>query len=76
MKWKVEQPVPGDKRLVRKFAWFPTEVEGYKVWLETYQTEETYFGKIDGWIESSEWVYHDGYQMRLYPKRKLLQFYI
>lgn len=32
-----------DKRISKKFAWFPVEIEpGLKVWLESYYVTETY----------------------------------
>ena len=43
MKWKIkEPPQSGDRRQRHKFAWFPTKVENYKVWLETYVVTEEY----------------------------------
>ena len=46
MKWKTVKPVPkhGEVRTRHKFAWWPTDVEEYTVWLETYQVNEI-------WIE-------------------------
>jgi hypothetical protein len=42
MKWKTVKPVPkhGEIRTRRKFAWWPTKVKDYTVWLETYQITE------------------------------------
>jgi hypothetical protein len=42
MKWKTVKPVPkhGEIRKRNKFAWRPTEVEDYTVWLEFYQITE------------------------------------
>ena len=45
MKW-LSKPTPppkiGDKRVLRKFAWFPVEIGNYKVWLETYAEEQEF----------------------------------
>lgn len=41
MIWR-KQPEPkiGDKRVVARFAWFPTAVGAYWVWLDTYYALE------------------------------------
>ncbi len=46
MRWKI-QPAPddpkeGDTRYIRKFAWLPTIINNYKVWLETYGVTQEY----------------------------------
>jgi hypothetical protein len=41
MKWKAQQL--HDRRLVRRFAWFPVESnDGYVYWLEHYYSCETF----------------------------------
>jgi hypothetical protein len=45
MKWKTTkvEPVEGDRRTKRKFAFFPVETdEGFTVWLETYDSVQEY----------------------------------
>jgi hypothetical protein len=39
MKWNspIEEKTVGDLKVTRKFAWFPTQVGGEKVWLEKYE---------------------------------------
>lgn len=46
MRWKL--PNNGDIRVRTKFAWFPIEVQGYKLWLELYEVKEMYVS--GGWI--------------------------
>lgn len=38
---KVE-PKDGDRRVVRRFAWTPKEIEGITVWLETCEVVQEY----------------------------------
>jgi hypothetical protein len=40
MKWKL--PELGESKIIKKFAWFPTEVDGHSVWLECYWTREVF----------------------------------
>lgn len=45
MKWKTikNQPKEGDRRTVRKFAFFPVQTDyDYTVWLETYDSVQEY----------------------------------
>lgn len=42
MRWKKIEPKEGDVRTRQKFAWFPTQVEDYTVWLEFYIVKEQY----------------------------------
>lgn len=46
MRFKIKQPPKkpklGDTRNINKFAWKPTIVGNYKVWLESYQVTEQY----------------------------------
>ena len=50
MKWliKNEQPKHGDYRTTYKFAWVPTVVKEYKVWLEFYTITECYYEPRSG----------------------------
>ena len=51
MKWKLpELPSKGDIRYVRKFAWTPTIIKGYKVWLEFYFLVQEY--DTDRWLRT------------------------
>ena len=74
MKWKKEHPKKGDRKIVRRFAWIPTEVEDHTVWLETYQTEVIYGSDVSmlgfNWQEEIDWDDKKG--RRVYPGRKLL----
>ena len=39
MRWKQKTIIPpkeGEKRFIKKFAWSPTLVDGYTIWLERY----------------------------------------
>ena len=81
VKWKIKTPQPGDKRIVRRFAWFPVEIEGYKVWLETYETKEEYlkvyvdlYNTRYQWIEMCYW--NRKLEKVVYPNRKLLYYWI
>jgi hypothetical protein len=59
MRWKkkvIYSPVIGDTRIVNRFAWFPTVVDEYVIWLESYIVIEKYIGNscFDGkaiWID-------------------------
>lgn len=43
MRWKTEESKPGDKRIVKYFAFLPTTLtDGWTVWLESYFAEEEY----------------------------------
>lgn len=43
MKWAIKQkPNMGGVRYVRRFAWLPTEVQGYMIWLEFYCERQVY----------------------------------
>ena len=44
MRWKTNKPEPkeGDIRYRNKFAFFPTVVNDYRVWLESYQVTEEF----------------------------------
>jgi hypothetical protein len=51
MRWdkpKPARPVNGEKRQSKQFAWKPTEVERFIVWLEFYGVEESYFKSVSG----------------------------
>jgi hypothetical protein len=73
MKWKKEQAQRGDRKIVRRFAWFPKEVEDHTVWLETYQTELIYYGNYHNWgFYWQEEVVWKISGRRVYPGRKLL----
>jgi hypothetical protein len=48
MKWKI--PQDGDKRFNKKFAWFPFILGDYKIWLEYYIEEQTYFRYNNKWV--------------------------
>ena len=81
MKWKLESPEPGARRIVRKFAWFPTVIEGYKVWLETFETKEEYckvqvglYNREYRWVEVCQWDHE--LEVCRYPERKLLHYWI
>ena len=85
VKWKIKTPQPGDKRIVRRFAWFPVEIEGYKVWLETYETKEEYrkvmvesynglYYRDYRWVEISTW--DQELEKLVYPARKLLHYWV
>lgn len=47
MRWKADStPKEGDTRNRRKFAWFPTLVGDYIVWLERFGIEEKYMATL------------------------------
>ena len=51
MKWSnVEyKPQGGETRTYRRFAWKPTKIDTWTIWLETYQVTEQYMGTE--WVE-------------------------
>ncbi len=54
MKWKIKQePKLGNIRCRRVFAWMPTVVGEYIVWLERYEVKEEYI--MDEWVEVDRW---------------------
>ena len=64
MRWKIKTPPKeGDWRYRHKFAWFPTQVENYVVWLETFFVKERYLpvAVIDERIihQELQWVEYD-----------------
>ena len=52
MKWKTEGPAEAEKKQVRHFAWLPTTVGEYTVWLETYQATYVYDKTREDWFET------------------------
>lgn len=56
MKWRISgtQHDIGAIRKTRQFAYWPTEVEGYRVWLEEYWLVEKF--NIHGWEEYTKWL--------------------
>lgn len=54
----------GDTRVRRVFAWLPASVEGYSVWLESFEVLETYQSQVfdtnigrfvvSNWVEVSK----------------------
>jgi hypothetical protein len=43
MRWKADSPVKyGDTKWVKRYAYFPTVVEGMEIWLEYYWAELEY----------------------------------
>jgi len=43
MKWKETKPSTGQTRAIKKFAWWPIQCEnGFKVWLEYYESNQIY----------------------------------
>lgn len=68
MKWKMTDKMPpkgGDIRTVRRFAWKPTQIGRYTVWLERFEIELRYFqpesGNAGWWSEVERrtlvWMY-------------------
>lgn len=51
MKWtNIEyKPQGGETRTYRRFAWKPTKIGKWNIWLETYQVTEQYMGTE--WVE-------------------------
>lgn len=81
MKRKITKPSIGDTRTVRKFAWLPTIIDQYIVWLETFETIERYIWTtgpkstaILKWTEVRTWDVDS--QRWKYTERKLLWFTI
>jgi len=63
MRWKlkkVKAPKDGEERIRAVFAWRPTDVENYVVFLEHYQIHERYFEPANGnpgwWAEFARYV--------------------
>lgn len=60
MRWKTNKTSPPkgeDKRVRYVFAWKPTEVGKYTVWLERYAVEESFFQPAGG---NPGWWFHTG----------------
>ena len=53
MRFKVRQYGYDDRRVVKKFAWLPIQVEDCMIWLEYYTVEQSYLGAGIGfnWYE-------------------------
>ena len=54
MKWKIKtepEYYQGQTRERFPFAWKPTEINGYMVWLECYWIVEEYSSLLDTWTE-------------------------
>ncbi len=49
----------GDQRVSSRFAWLPTRVEHYLIWLEFYQTEFVF-------TRDQKWVELDGHRARIH----------
>jgi hypothetical protein len=57
MRWKIDKnPKHGEARLVLKFAWSPTKVENYTVWLEFYRIREECINGL--WVQISKHLAH------------------
>lgn len=58
MKWRIwPNPKVGDTRNLAKFAWLPTRVEQWLVWLMPYRVRERYSSKRGDWgFEVFEWI--------------------
>ncbi len=49
----------GDRRIVKRFAWLPVQVENTFIWLERYKTHEQYLYRIcgcSGHSQHLQWV--------------------
>jgi hypothetical protein len=58
MKWKAQQL--HDRRLVRRFAWFPVESnDGYVYWLEHYYSCETFNRDYNGSWWARDYITQD-----------------
>lgn len=56
MKWKIKQgPSAGEVRHIRRFAWLPTEVQGYMLWLEFYNERQKYSKPYQMWFMDYRW---------------------
>jgi hypothetical protein len=54
MRWLL--PDSSQVRRRRLFAWRPTEVENYRIWLEFYEIEEMYI--FDRWVMQRKYIIH------------------
>ena len=73
MRWKADQtPKEGDTRERRKFAWFPTLIGEYYVWLERYGITEKYMATLRFDFDTKmpyhvlEWVETEQYTLVYY----------
>lgn len=48
MKWRAETGTLGNFRCRRVFAWIPTRVGEWTVWLEFFQVEERFIQPVNG----------------------------
>lgn len=51
MRFKLKpKPTLFDRRIIKKFAWFPIEIDREVRWLEKVVIEQKYYGTANGWI--------------------------
>ena len=71
MRWKTNKPKPGSIKSMTKFAWLPTRIEDYTVWLEFYSATFVFNGKE--WEEEAEWDYKEN--KHIFTSRRTLDYY-
>ena len=64
MRWKLDMPSDGDKRVIERFALFPRTLDDkYRVWLEKYYVKQKYhvyhtmsnsWETIETWSQSTQ----------------------
>ena len=60
MRWKIKTlDIPiGKSKVVKKFAWLPTQVKGHYVWLEMYSVTYFWDKKIHKFTSNDYYVHH------------------
>ena len=71
MRWKTRKPEPGTTRTVAKFAWLPTQIEQYTVWLEFYSATFIFDGKE--WAEIVDFDFSNN--RLIFPTRRVSVYY-
>ena len=51
---KIRKPFTGEERIVKRFAWYPINVNGTIYWLEWIKIKQSYNTRHSGW--NNDWV--------------------
>ena len=51
---KFNKPITGTEREIKKFAWYPTKINGTIYWLKWITIHQSYNAEYSGW--NNDWV--------------------
>lgn len=51
---KIRKPFTGEERVVKRFAWYPINVNGILYWLEWISIKQSYNTRHSGW--NNDWI--------------------